>query len=101
MSLKHRVGQLERASIGFATSLQGTVDAIAERDMRAIKKRCEMILEFSEDDPARAEQMRLTIARIDSGDYPALDPVPTNMDERAKRMTKLLREQYLAEYGSE
>lgn len=77
-ALRNRVKQLE----GSAT-LTPRLRASNLSDLSAIRNRCRMILEVTEDD-ALAEDLRGVIAAIDEGRYPAPATIPVDYDARAK-----------------
>jgi hypothetical protein len=86
-SLKSRIGQLEKAP-----ALAGTAP-LKSNDLSACRRRCELMLEVSGTPGERAD-LEATIASIDAGTYPLPEPLPSNMDERAKRT----REMMIAEF---
>lgn len=95
MSLKNRIGQLERASLRAAISLQEAIDVAAERDAAAIRRRCELLLEVT-DDPARREDLLCTISKIEGGAFEPPASLPKAADDRAKEMRKRM----LAAFGT-
>jgi len=81
-SLKTRVDQLETAA-AKQTSETGKCEAEQKAaQLAAIRTRCQKILEI-EENPIRRAELLNTIRLIDAGKYDP-EPIPTNLDEKAK-----------------
>lgn len=93
-SLKARIGQLEQAPVlRGSLDLQESIRMTAQQNLSAIRNRCRMILEVTEDD-ALADDLRGVIAAIDEGRYPAPAPLPSDLNAKAKEMHRMMMEQF-------
>lgn len=94
MSIATRVGKLEQVHLKGALDITEAGKQAAERDLKAIRFRCQMIASVTDDEVLKAD-MQEVIRAIDEGRYPTPEPTSANMDERAR----LMRERMLAQFG--
>jgi len=82
-NIRRRLGALERVAVKGVFGLQGAVDAHAAAQAQVIKRRCQLLLEVTEDASQR-EALHRTLAEIEQGNFELPTPMPTDHDARAR-----------------
>lgn len=94
-NIERRIGRLEEApTLRGAFTLQQALDTKAENDTAATKRRCQALLEIT-DNPKRRADLLNTIRLIDAGKYSSPEFKYETMDERATKMLAIMKEQVL------